>query len=301
MRGYFYLSILLIVVCLNVGAGQSQTKPRWTSITSAKGDLSFSLPGDVLVSNNRSRREITVMASYGDASFEISMKEERLPGVYLAALRETAALNASAVSQYVVDKFYIDVFTYDKKIYRVLMYLTSPQGFYTVTLSSKTADDRVVKSFLESIAPNGKSLAKNPGSIPVTTVALEAKSLKTSQLITDALQHKQTAAVEIDLGPVSEKDIDLDVLYAHPLLILRKDRPSYTDQARNAHIQGTIVLEVLLKADGDIGKIAVVKGLGGGLSKEAVEAAKTIKFLPATIGGRLVDVTRKIEYSFTIY
>jgi hypothetical protein len=44
-----------------------------------------------------------------------------------------------------------------------------------------------------------------------------------------------------------------------------------------------------------------VKGLGGGLSQQAVTAAKKIKFKPATENGTPVASIKKIEYSFSIY
>lgn len=86
-----------------------------------------------------------------------------------------------------------------------------------------------------------------------------------------------------------------------PLKILSKPRASYTDKARQAGISGTITLAVLFAADGRISQIIVLEGLGYGLDKEAVEAARQIKFTPLIKDGKPVSVVKQVQYSFTIY
>ena len=57
--------------------------------------------------------------------------------------------------------------------------------------------------------------------------------------------------------------------------------PLYTEEARNAKIQGTIVLSAVIGADGHATKIKVVKSLGHGLDEKAAEAVETWRFKPA--------------------
>jgi TonB family protein len=66
-------------------------------------------------------------------------------------------------------------------------------------------------------------------------------------------------------------------------------------------VQGTVKLRVTLLASGNIGAIELVVSLGAGLDQAAFEAARSIKFLPAEIDGKPVDVTMNFEYGFTIY
>jgi hypothetical protein len=54
-------------------------------------------------------------------------------------------------------------------------------------------------------------------------------------------------------------------------------------------------------ANGQIGGISPVKGLGNGLTEQAIAAARGIKFEPAKRGGQPYAVTKTVEYSFTIY
>jgi TonB family protein len=59
--------------------------------------------------------------------------------------------------------------------------------------------------------------------------------------------------------------------------------PSYTDKARTAKIQGSVVLQIVVTADGQAENISVVKGpgLGLGLEESAIKTVKGWRFKPA--------------------
>src|SRR6266436_1157451 len=57
--------------------------------------------------------------------------------------------------------------------------------------------------------------------------------------------------------------------------------PSYSDEARAAKIQGTVILEVVVAAGGQAESVRVVKGPGSGLEQKAIEAIKEWRFKPA--------------------
>jgi len=86
-----------------------------------------------------------------------------------------------------------------------------------------------------------------------------------------------------------------------PLSILSKPRPGYTDSARQANIQGTVILRVTFNANGSIGGISPVKGLPNGLTEQAIAAARRISFEPKKVDGVGQSVTKQIEYTFSIY
>ena len=83
--------------------------------------------------------------------------------------------------------------------------------------------------------------------------------------------------------------------------ILSKPRAAYTPEARANNVQGKVVLRVTFSANGQIGAISVVTGLPDGLTEQAIEAAKGIKYEPARRGGVPYSVTKPVEYTFTIY
>jgi protein TonB len=78
--------------------------------------------------------------------------------------------------------------------------------------------------------------------------------------------------------------------------------PLYSDEARKAKYQGTVVLIVIITTDGRAVNIKVSKGPGLGLEENAIEAVKKWRFKPA-IGpnGKPVNVSIPIEVSFRLF
>ena len=74
-----------------------------------------------------------------------------------------------------------------------------------------------------------------------------------------------------------------------PAEILSKPVPTYTEEARKLHIQGEVLLEVVLEASGGIHVLRVVRGLGHGLDESAVQAAGQIRFKPELRDGHPSD------------
>jgi TonB family protein len=86
-----------------------------------------------------------------------------------------------------------------------------------------------------------------------------------------------------------------------PHTISPMSEPDYTDEARQAHIQGTVVLSVIIRADGTAKVDKVVRGLGYGLDEKAIATVEQWKFAPATKDGKPVDVQLQIVISFHLY
>jgi len=62
--------------------------------------------------------------------------------------------------------------------------------------------------------------------------------------------------------------------------------PQYTDEAREAKLQGRVILRVLVGADGRASQIRIVQGIGLGLDERAEQAIRGWKFVPAYDGAR---------------
>jgi TonB family protein len=80
--------------------------------------------------------------------------------------------------------------------------------------------------------------------------------------------------------------------------ILERQEPSYTEEARAARIQGTVLLHVVVRPDGTAGQIKVLRSLDVGLDQRAVEAVSRWKFKPGMKEGKPVFVEATIEVSF---
>jgi TonB family protein len=74
----------------------------------------------------------------------------------------------------------------------------------------------------------------------------------------------------------------------------------YFAEARQLGIEGNVVLSVTFLANGQVVVHGVVRGLGHGLDEEAIRVARQIRFNPATVGGRRVDVTTHVTIAFQL-
>jgi TonB family protein len=77
--------------------------------------------------------------------------------------------------------------------------------------------------------------------------------------------------------------------------------PLYPEEARKAKFQGTVVLRVVITADGKAVNISVARGPGMGMEEKAMEAVKDWRFNPA-IGpnGKPVAVEMLVEVTFRL-
>ena len=82
--------------------------------------------------------------------------------------------------------------------------------------------------------------------------------------------------------------------------LLREVRPDYTDEARRLGIEGEVVLEIIVQADGTVGNVRVVQGLRGGLDRRAIDAVRQWRFAPARRYGEPVDVVVEVAVEFKL-
>ena len=83
--------------------------------------------------------------------------------------------------------------------------------------------------------------------------------------------------------------------------VLYAPDPEYSEEARKAKYQGTVVLWLIVGADGRPRDIRIARSLGMGLDEKALEAVKLWKFEPAEKGGQAVAVQINIEVRFRLY
>lgn len=77
--------------------------------------------------------------------------------------------------------------------------------------------------------------------------------------------------------------------------------PEYSEEARKAKWQGTVVLWVIVGPDGRPRDIRIQRSLGMGLDEKAIEAVRQWKFDPAKKDGQPVAVQINVEVNFRLY
>ncbi|HWB86287.1 MAG TPA: energy transducer TonB [Bryobacteraceae bacterium] len=85
-----------------------------------------------------------------------------------------------------------------------------------------------------------------------------------------------------------------------PPQLVYKVEPEYSEEARKAKYQGTVVLYVEVDPAGHAINMRVLRSLGLGLDEKAMEAVKKWKFKPGYLNGKPVTVAATIEVNFRL-
>ena len=85
-----------------------------------------------------------------------------------------------------------------------------------------------------------------------------------------------------------------------PPSLLREVKPDYTEEARRRNINGDVELEIVVRSDGSVGDIRLLRGLGAGLDQRAIDAVRQWRFSPARRFGTPVDVLVEVAVEFRV-
>jgi periplasmic protein TonB len=82
-------------------------------------------------------------------------------------------------------------------------------------------------------------------------------------------------------------------------LLIRKVNPTYPPLARQARIQGTVILRAVISKDGSIENLQLVSGHPM-LAPAAIEAVKQWRYRPYLLNGEPVEVDTEVQVNFTL-
>ena len=164
------------------------------------------------------------------------------------------------------------------KIPGTMQIFATPNHIYRFHAFGATLADARVKQFFSSVVLGGK----NDGVEVTDGLGIPYKS--------DASTSTQAPDAELTIRDVERRP-----------LIAMKPEPGYTEDARKNEIAGSVILKVLLAADGTVTKIQVASGLPHGLTERAIAAARQIRFIPAVKDGKFVSTWMQLEYNFNLH
>lgn len=82
-------------------------------------------------------------------------------------------------------------------------------------------------------------------------------------------------------------------------MLVRKVQPSYPPLARQARIQGTVVLQATISKEGNVENLQLVSGHPM-LAPAAIEAVKQWRYKPYLLNGEPVEVETQVQVNFTL-
>ena len=85
-----------------------------------------------------------------------------------------------------------------------------------------------------------------------------------------------------------------------PPSVIKRVDPEYSKEARDAKIEGTVGLTVIVGTDQRAHDIRVTRSLDPGLDASAIRSIMSWRFQPATKNGKPVPVVAKIDVNFRL-
>ncbi len=112
----------------------------------------------------------------------------------------------------------------------------------------------------------------------------------------EAVSDGQT--LKVNLSPGTRPDVYKVGGGVFAPTLIYKVEPEYTEEARQAELQGTVLLYAQIGPDGKAINMKVLRGIGLGLDEKAMEAVTRWQFKPGMKGGQPVTVEAQIEVNF---
>jgi protein TonB len=84
--------------------------------------------------------------------------------------------------------------------------------------------------------------------------------------------------------------------------LVREVKPNYTAEAMRAQIEGIVELDIVVLADGSVGRVSLVRSLDSrfGLDQEAIKAVRNWRFEPGRHLGKAIPVRVGVELAFNL-
>ena len=308
--GFYLLTLAAFVPALNAQAKTDEAV--WHRYSTSAGDLTFAFPGtDILIDQDGP----TTWVLYAKGGLSLSVRADRTKGAKKRFMEIAELPSSKEYKGFTLDDFY-GLWNRDTDATKgtdyVYFQLASKHGLYGITGRSRDGQNADLERFLRSIRLGGKQLvnteiSKESEAESVTMI----EGLPTSEKVAQALKrttpkelrYTRSSAKQDSVKVESGEGVDSTISPKHSsnLTIIRKPRPKRAESGRQPGFSGTVRFRATFRADGTIGPVELLQSIDRGFDDRAFEALKGIKFIPAEIDGKPVDVTRTIEYTFSVY
>jgi Gram-negative bacterial TonB protein C-terminal len=296
---------LLIASCL---FGFAQNSEKWIRVQSDNGEFSIDFPEKYnaysdnegfSLSNQGSSddyqlTDMRMVNAYVDGTL-LSVEIYKGPKAAVKALMDVDSSNRSKVKKsevkqgaYLIRQMIIS----NEKSRTVRKYFNSNDHIYILTAATRGPETAAAKRFLDSMV----FASENRGAVQPDVVKIS--SLKLTPIVLEQdLSYTPGKLNKPSKIPVPQPEPDIV-----PLAVVVTPRASYTNDARESNVDGSIRVKLTLSEDGFIPKILVMgRALPGGLARQTVFAAIRTKFLPKLKNNVPITVVATFEYGFNIY
>ncbi|HQU83947.1 MAG TPA: energy transducer TonB [Pyrinomonadaceae bacterium] len=300
------LSTYILLFVLNLAVySQNNLPDNRQAINPNTEDFSVDFPSDPLVYFSPDKSfSVHRLISEGNYYYVFSETENPDAKTFIIEKFIDHNKNKASVIETKNSKSPIYTFSDDEDFFHTILKFKTKNGSIYFHTISKTKENEAVDSFFDSIKISGETLTKpriakkNPANTENLQVNTAASKNPVNSSASNAVGLGNGSGSGSGKNNSAENTPQPKV---SPLRILSRPRPLYTDIARFYNIEGTVTLKVTFLGTAKIGAITVVGKLPFGLTNSAIEAARQIQFEPLTYNEKPVNVTKTVQYSFTIY
>jgi len=302
MKKLLLITTLIFVTAICTLA-QTKTHSEWKTFSLVNKEFSLEIPIAPTM-RGFSEKSVRYAVVADDAYFFVfsdSAKSSPQTKLVQEIIKTHKAVGSrSAVGGAVGEKF---VFADADGFYQTILVVQTKGGSYVFQTLSETENNPSVERFFASIQFNemvGEE-SSSPNNADENVSAPNSPESNPKESFASGSGKGNGAGEGNGSGELKKAIPPAVTNQTAALKILSQPRTRYTDLARSYEISGTIQLRVTFLASGEIGAIEAVKKLPFGLSVEAVNAARRIRFEPELKDGKAYTVTKLVEYSFSIY
>lgn len=137
--------------------------------------------------------------------------------------------------------------------------------------------------------------------LAIVAFSLNASGQKTTKSKTEVTTDKKSATGMTD-GAYAEVD-ELPVFPGGDIALLKyiADSTHYPKDAKTNGVQGKVVTRFMVRADGTVSDVSVLKSVSPSLDKEAIRVVSTLpKFTPGKLNGKNVNVWFMVPIQFSL-
>lgn len=283
-----YLKFLPLLLILLAGAVQAQQSKRvdasdpqnWKRYTVKGDEFSVSLPTmpemktskdfRPQIQKERSGRHLRTMLD--DIKYGVDVLENPTGQSledFIAEYKAARDFDTSAEVHVIVDGFFGKEYTSQIEPPERAQFFVTERRFYRFITIGGSTDSKAVKGFFSSI-----KLGKDADGINVEVGPGMPLELETGE--------------RIYRGDEVDKKVRL----------IESPPPAYPDEARKLGGRGTVILQAVFSRTGKVVNIQVIKPVPHGVTEACIDAARQIKFTPATLDGVNVSMYMRLEYNF---
>ena len=171
------------------------------------------------------------------------------------------------------------------------------------TLGGLPAGDYLLEARIPGFATSQGTIALTAGQTLQRDIALQVGTISETITVSgragdpDTADRPRTATAEFTAPACNASPAGGDI---RPPLKLRDVRPLYSQDLRNAGIQGTVILTGRISTDGLVKDLQVAAPVDAGLARAAMDAVSQWRFSPTLLNGSPVEVVMNVSVRFSL-